>query len=128
MQRRVPLIFCLLLLALTLAAALAPASPADSPYRGDADRAVANYNRTCKTCHGAEGKGDGVMAQYLDPHPKDLTDRDYMKSRSDEELFKAIKEGGASVGLSDKMAPWKSLLSDQEIKDLVALVRRFSKT
>lgn len=31
------------------------------------------FQRNCVTCHGAEGKGDGFMSQYLTVKPADLT-------------------------------------------------------
>lgn len=95
----------------------------DFQLQGDAERARAPYKKYCATCHGDSGKGDGVMAKFLDPQPKDLTDQDYMATRTDRQLYLAIRDGGAAVGLSDKMAPWKSILSEQEIQDLTLLVR-----
>lgn len=31
------------------------------------------YMQYCSACHGAEGKGDGVVSGLMDPHPTDLT-------------------------------------------------------
>jgi mono/diheme cytochrome c family protein len=31
------------------------------------------YGRYCSACHGAEGKGDGVVSQFMRPKPADLT-------------------------------------------------------
>lgn len=104
-----------------------PQPPEGWELSGDAERVQATYDKFCGTCHGATGKGDGVMAKFLEPKPKDLTDREYMESRSDYEIYLAIKKGGAAVGLSDKMAPWEQLLGDQEIRDLTLLVRRMSR-
>lgn len=33
----------------------------------------AHYERNCGACHGAEGKGDGVVAKLLTTKPSDLT-------------------------------------------------------
>ena len=33
----------------------------------------ATYLKYCSACHGAEGKGDGVVAQLMRPKPTDLT-------------------------------------------------------
>jgi cytochrome c oxidase cbb3-type subunit 3 len=66
------------------------------------------------------------MAKYLEPRPRDLTDAEYMATRSDEEIYLAIRDGGTAVGLTDRMAAWGDLFSDQEIRDLAALVRSFS--
>lgn len=97
---------------------------AQAPGGGDPERARADYQKFCASCHGREGKGDGVMAQVLNPPPKDFTDTAYMKTRTDEQLYLAIQDGGAAAGLSDKMAPWKHLLTEQQMRDLVALVRK----
>lgn len=32
-----------------------------------------SYNRYCESCHGAQGHGDGPVAQYLTIEPADLT-------------------------------------------------------
>ena len=50
-----------------------------------------------------------------------------MKGISDETAFKAIKEGGDSVGLSKDMPAWKDGMDDDEINDLVAYIRTFCK-
>jgi mono/diheme cytochrome c family protein len=42
-------------------------------------------------------------------------------------LFKAIKDGGASVGLSSEMPSWSSAFDDDEIHGLVAYIRSFCK-
>jgi mono/diheme cytochrome c family protein len=46
---------------------------------------------------------------------------------TDETLFNAIKNGGASVGLSKDMQAWSTGFGDDEIHDLVAYVRAFCK-
>ena len=77
----------------------------------------------CASCHGYEGKGDGMLAEELDVKPRDLTNPKFMNSKSDEHLFKVISEGGASVGLSESMAPFSYQISAEEIKNLVAYLR-----
>ena len=112
----------LTVLALTCLTALTTLA-AGFELAGDAERAREDYRKYCATCHGAEGRGDGVMAKVLDPKPKDFTNAAYMKTRTDEQLYTAVKEGGGAVGLSTKMAAWKHVLDDQQIRDLTALVR-----
>lgn len=94
---------------------------------GDAERARPTFAKFCSNCHGEAGKGDGVMAKFLDTSPKDLTDSEYMSKRSDYEIYLVIQKGGAEVGLSDKMAPWEQLLDDQQIRDLALLVRELGR-
>ena len=58
------------------------------------------YERRCIFCHGSEGAGDGPVADYLDPRPRDFTIAIF-KFRStktgclptDEDLFRTITEG-----------------------------------
>lgn len=105
-----------------------PAPASDFQLEGDPERAKANYAKYCATCHGKQGEGDGLMAKFLDAPPKDFTNTEYMETRTDLQLYKAIAEGGAAVGLSDKMAPWKHVLTEQEMKDLTLYVRQLQKT
>ena len=44
------------------------ASGAESMKPGQAD-----YLRYCASCHGDEGKGDGIVAGFMTPKPTDLT-------------------------------------------------------
>lgn len=90
---------------------------------GDAAQGKATYATMCSSCHGPEGKGDGVAAAALNPKPRNLTDASYMSTRSDATLFKVIKEGGASVGKSPSMPPWGGALSDQDINNIIAFIR-----
>lgn len=81
-----------------------------------------NFSRFCAQCHGFQGKGDGVNAPHLDIAPRDLTDADQMARRTDDEIARTIKKGGAPNGLSSLMPPWGNTLSRQEIDDLVGYI------
>ncbi len=48
---------------------------------------------TCFTCHGKEGRGDGLAAAGLDPSPRNFTNAAFHALRTDGELFWVIKEG-----------------------------------
>lgn len=85
------------------------------------------YKAYCTQCHGMEGTGKGVNVRDMSVVPRDHTDAKSMSGRSDETIFKAIKEGGASVGKSVLMPPWESTLSDEEIQDLVQHLRMLCK-
>lgn len=82
-----------------------------------------NWDKSCKKCHGADGKGDTPIGKKLDM--KDFTDAKYQASLKDEAMLKAIKEG---VKDGDKVR-MKAVegLSDEEMKALVAYVRAFKK-
>src|SRR5262245_58414457 len=100
---------------------------ADGALAADPAAAKANYDTFCVVCHGKTGKGDGPGGMTLSTKPKDFTDCARMKAISDETLFTAIKEGGPAVQLSKDMQAWKQGMSDDEIRDLVTLVRGFCK-
>ncbi len=56
-----------------------------------------------------EGPGDGVIADYLDPRPRDLTKVAFMRSKTRERLVESLMEG-RRPGTS--MAPWGKVLGD----------------
>ena len=83
-----------------------------------------DYMGTCLPCHGMEGKGDGPLSEDLgNTMPRDLSDAEYMSTRSDEQLFNVIKNGGKSSGFSDAMPDWGYNFSDDQIKSLVQYIR-----
>jgi mono/diheme cytochrome c family protein len=51
-----------------------------------------------------------------------------MKTLPDAYLYLAVCRGGEGVGKNFIMPAWGDLLSDQDIKDLVAQIRTFSGT
>ncbi len=48
---------------------------------------------TCYTCHGITGKGDGPAGLELKPRPRDFTNSEFQKLRTDGELFWVIRHG-----------------------------------
>ena len=89
-----------------------------------AEEAKVNWDKSCASCHGKDGKGDTKMGKKLEV--RDLTDPKIQASLKDEEMTKAIKEG---VKKDDKqlMKGYGEKLSEDEIKALVAHVRSFKK-
>lgn len=83
------------------------------------------YQIYCSRCHGASGQGDGLDGASLSPKPRNFTDCAVMSKISDATIIKAIKDGGASVGVSKDMPAWGEELSDQKISALAAYVRTF---
>jgi cytochrome c553 len=81
------------------------------------------YDQLCWRCHGRLGKSDGPVSDAMNPRPRDLTERTYMASITDEDLLNVIKHGGAAVGKSPAMMAFKEALSDDEIRDLIAFIR-----
>ena len=89
-----------------------------------AEKAEDLYKVYCWQCHGMEGTGMGVNIRDMSVQPRNHTDGKEMSARSDEELFKAIKEGGQAISKSVLMPPWKGALSDEEIHALVKYLRQ----
>ena len=84
------------------------------------------FVKYCSVCHGTEGKGDGFNAFNLDPHPRDLSDRQYMSAFSEERLYQTIELGGKGMNKSPSMPPWGGRLNRQEIKYVIAYVQSMS--
>ena len=91
------------------------------------ESAADNYKAYCVQCHGMAGNGTGVNVRDMSVIPRDHTDAKAMSGRSDEMLFKAIKEGGTSISKSVLMPPWGATFSDEEIKVLVGYLRELCK-
>ena len=81
------------------------------------------YQLYCAQCHGVEGHGDGINAPYLVVPPRDHTKVDYMETRSDQQLFDAIKFGGLAVGRAPCMPAWRHTFEDKMIHSLVSYIR-----
>lgn len=96
-------------------------APAAVPAK---ERAEDNYRTYCWQCHGMHGDGRGVNIRDMSVQPRNHTDPKEMSARSDEDLFKAIKEGGQAINKSVLMPPWGGTLTDEEIWDLVKYLRK----
>jgi len=69
-----------------------------NPYKTTAEniekgKALFQGGATCFTCHGKEGKGDGLAAPGLDPSPRNFTSAAFHAMRTDGELFWVIRDG-----------------------------------
>ncbi len=81
------------------------------------------YQRYCVGCHGDTGQGDGFNSFNLDPHPRDLSDPRFQKTKTDADLADAIRRGGAGVGLSSLMPPWGKTLDAAHVDAVVVYLR-----
>ncbi len=81
------------------------------------------YQWYCAQCHGIHGKGDGINAKFLTVPPRNHTKAKYLETRTDEQLFEAIKFGGLSVGRAPCMPAWGNTLSESTIHELVRYIR-----
>jgi len=105
--------------------AQAPVAPAPS-YEAQLGRDV--FAHYCATCHGEAGAGDGFNAYNLDPHPRDLSDPAFQKTKTDAQLADTVRRGGAGVGLSSLMPPWGRTLTDRQVAEVVHYVRSLKKS
>ena len=83
---------------------------------------AANWKKNCGSCHGQDGKGQTKMGKKSGV--SDYTDAAVQASFTDEDAFKATKEGVKKDGKT-VMKPYAAKLSDDEIKELVAHIRSF---
>jgi len=87
------------------------------------------YGKWCADCHGDQGDGKGVGANYMLPRPRDFTGAVY-KIRTtasgqlpmDADLMHAVDEGLAGTG----MPAWKARLSESERRAVVEYIKTFS--
>jgi len=77
------------------------------------------YAQQCATCHGDSGMGDGPAGQSLAPAPAPIAHTSQMLE--DSYLFWRISEGGGQFNTA--MIPYKSILSEQEIWDVINYTR-----
>jgi mono/diheme cytochrome c family protein len=85
---------------------------------GNPDTGAAIYANSCAACHGATGKGDGVMTNVLPMKPVDHTNAKKMNGMSNKELRRAVAEGAG-----DFMPGWSGILTDEEIDSTVGYIR-----
>ena len=83
----------------------------------EAGKAV--FAKYCRSCHGAEGKGDGAGAPK-DVHPANLTDAKWDHGSTDGEIFTTIKTG---VGPKFDMDSWDGRIKDPDIWNLVNYIK-----
>ena len=81
------------------------------------------YQWYCAQCHGVKGKGNGINSTFLTVPPRDHTKADYLETRTDEQLFNAIKLGGFAVGRAPCMPAWGHTLNEETITSLVRYIR-----
>jgi mono/diheme cytochrome c family protein len=103
---------------------LVRAEEAEFKINGDAAKGAATFKLYCAACHGETGHGDGIAAAALTPKPRDLSEKAYMDTLSDQHIYTVIKDGGTAVGKSMFMTAWGAILKeDQAIHDVAAYVR-----
>ena len=80
--------------------------------------AAATYKELCERCHGDKGDGNGKVAWYIDPSPRDFTKAGFMNSKPRDRFVTSIQNG---VG-GTSMPPWKNVLKDEQINGVLTYV------
>jgi mono/diheme cytochrome c family protein len=83
-----------------------------------------NWANDCAQCHGPDGSANTKMGKIL--NAKDLTDPKVQASFTDAQAAEAIKNG-VKQGGKTTMKAFAGKLTDDEIKALVAYVRKLKK-
>jgi mono/diheme cytochrome c family protein len=87
---------------------------------GNVSAGKAVFQQNCVVCHGATGKGDGAAAAGLNPKPANFSER---LASTEEKQLKVVTNGGAAAKLSPMMPAFGEVLSDQQVRDVVAFLR-----
>lgn len=78
------------------------------------------YQKNCAFCHAADGTARNWIGSFMEPHPRDLTSSATMSGMTGERLETVIREGLPGTS----MPAWKSVLSEPDVKAVVAYVGR----
>jgi mono/diheme cytochrome c family protein len=73
------------------------------------------FNRSCASCHGKTGQGDGPAAKQLTPPPSNLVDGEWKHGTSDAEIFTVIRNGVPKTA----MKGFASKMTEHEIWDVI---------
>lgn len=77
-----------------------------------------NYKELCARCHGEQGNGQGVIALYIDPAPRDLTRAAFVNSKPRDRFYRSIT--GGVPGTS--MPAWGHVLDGQQVREVFGYV------
>jgi len=87
------------------------------------------YAQHCAVCHGPDGRGNGPAAPSLIPRPRDFTLGQYKykstpagEPANDDDLLNVVANGLHA----SSMPYWKDLLSDAEMRAVVATIKSMS--
>lgn len=90
----------------------------------DGEETKKEFIKHCSSCHGVAGNGKGPeYLKYL-PRPRDLTNRPYFMSLTDEEIALSIFYGVPGTA----MRPFEGKISPGSLWSLVTMIREFSKS
>lgn len=73
------------------------------------------YQENCAFCHAADGTGENWIGSFLEPHPRNLTDPNFMKGMDKTRLRLTIEEGLPG----STMPAWKAVLTLEQIDAII---------
>jgi mono/diheme cytochrome c family protein len=81
------------------------------------------WKSKCASCHGADGKGDTDQGKKM--KVSNMATAAYQKSKTDDQLKKAILEGVKQEkdGVKQEMDPYKGELTPEQVDALVKYIR-----
>jgi hypothetical protein len=92
-------------------------------------KAIFEGKGSCHNCHGRSGKGDGATAQFLSPSPRNFTNPEFHKNRTDGEMFWVIMNGSKGpngTGIPTGMRPLiGALITEDEAWYVILYERSF---
>ncbi len=104
-----------------------PPRPAASAASAEAGREI--YEVRCWFCHGEDGDGEGPIAQYLWPRPRDFILGSYKlrttesgELPTDEDLFRTITLGIPGTAMPE----WRSVLTEEERWQTISYIKTFA--
>jgi len=78
------------------------------------------FQENCAFCHGATGTGRNWIGRFLEPHPRDLTDPQFMAGMTSSRLRNVIREGLPGTS----MPAWRDVLTEDQVQAIIAYVNR----
>lgn len=78
------------------------------------------FHKHCQACHGDKGDGKTFAANVLNPPPKNFTSEKSKKELTEDRMIRSVTEGRKGTA----MMPWKSRLTEQEIRAVVIYIRQ----
>ncbi|MFQ5431497.1 MAG: c-type cytochrome [Nitrospinota bacterium] len=95
-----------------------------------AEKGKVIYENRCIHCHGVKGRGDGPSSKRLRPKPRNFASGMYKftytqfgKLPQDSTIFTRVSEGLPGTS----MQAWKEILKEEEIWEVVAYIKTFSR-
>ncbi|MBL8602319.1 MAG: cytochrome c [Myxococcales bacterium] len=85
------------------------------------------FEARCASCHGADGRGDGLLGRTSVPPARNFHDPAWQASRTDAQLEDVIRRGGLAVGKSPLMPASPDLVPSQ-MAELVRFIRAAGRT